>query len=516
MTKHPYKSSVMPRKKHTVPVFIWCQSKMTSSPQPSSPPNARWLRSNLQHSHDSSSWQFTSRAKLATAVKGALSKSKHALNISVFYSDSTIALSWIKADPSRWHTFVSNRVSQIQSMLPTTEFLHVPSAANPADLCSRGLLATQLVAQQKFSFQGLTWLGSSFPDQPQTLLTKEEARQEVKTLTSPSNSLVDLDNFNSLVKLLRTLCICKVAFKKDLKTKFGREEMALALYAVVKADQMVHFEAEFINSPSNSLVDLDNFNSLVKLLRTLCICKVAFKEDLKTIFGWEEMALALYAVVKADQMVHFEAEFKALSNGESINRKSSIAPLYPFMDNVIIRVGGILAHGYSMTDDQRFPLLVSHRSKMATLAINDAHKRTLHGGPTATVAEMRRQIWVTQAMKKASACIKKCVTCFRFNSGPTQQLMGDLPSSRIEVPERAFSCVGLDFAGPLTFKNGTECVKGYVAVFICFASKAVHLEAVSSLTSDAMVAALRRFIARRGYPQSNCVRQRNQLRGCKA
>ena len=78
--------------------------------------------------------------------------------------------------------------------------------------------------------------------------------------------------------------------------------------------------------------------------------------------------------------------------------------------------------------------------------------------------------------------------------------MGDLPSSRIEVPERAFSCVGLDFAGPLTFKNGTECVKGYIAVFICFASKAVHLEAVSSLTSDAMVAALRRFIARRGIP----------------
>ena len=170
------------------------------------------------------------------------------------------------------------------------------------------------------------------------------------------------------------------------------------------------------------------------------------------------------------------------------------------MDNSVIRVGGRLAHGYSMTDDQRFPLLVSHRSKLATLAFNDAHLRTLHGGPTAIVAELRRQIWVTQAMKKASACIKKCVICFRFNSRPTQQLMGDLPSSRIEAPERAFSCVGLDFAGPLTFKSGNECVKGYVAVFVCFASKAVHLEAISSLTLDAMVAAMRRFIARRGIP----------------
>ena len=37
-------------------------------------------------------------------------------------------------------------------------------------------------------------------------------------------------------------------------------------------------------------------------------------------------------------------------------------------------------------------------------------------------------------------------------------------------------------------------------MFICFASKAIHLEAVSSLTSDAMVTALRRFIARCGIP----------------
>ena len=147
-------------------------------------------------------------ANLATAVKGRLSESKHTLNISVLYSDSTIALSWIKADPAQLYTFVSNRVTQIQSRLPTTEFIHVPSEENPADLCSRGLLATQLVAQQKFLFQGPSWLGSSFPDQPQTLLTKEEVRQEVKSmtvLTSPSHSLVDLENLNSLMKLLMVL-----------------------------------------------------------------------------------------------------------------------------------------------------------------------------------------------------------------------------------------------------------------------------------------------------------------------
>ena len=82
---------------------------------------------------------------------------------------------------------------------------------------------------------------------------------------------------------------------------------------------------------------------------------------------------------------------------------NSIAALYPFRDNGVIRIGGRLAHGYSMTDDQRFLLLVSHRSKLATHAMSDAHKQTLHGGLTATVAEMRRRMWVTQARRRQSA-----------------------------------------------------------------------------------------------------------------
>ena len=43
-------------------------------------------------------------------------------------------------------------------------------------------------------------------------------------------------------------------------------------------------------------------------------------------------------------------------------------------------------------------------------------------------------------------------------------------------------------------------VKAYICVFISLNVKAVHLEAVSDLTSEAFIAALRRFVARRGFP----------------
>ena len=37
-------------------------------------------------------------------------------------------------------------------------------------------------------------------------------------------------------------------------------------------------------------------------------------------------------------------------------------------------------------------------------------------------------------------------------------------------------------------------------IFVCLAIKAVHIELVSDLTAEALIAALRRFTARRGYP----------------
>ena len=42
--------------------------------------------------------------------------------------------------------------------------------------------------------------------------------------------------------------------------------------------------------------------------------------------------------------------------------------------------------------------------------------------------------------------------------------------------------------------------KAYGGVFVCFATKAVHLELVSELTTSAFIATLHRFIGHRGIP----------------
>lgn len=80
-------------------------------------------------------------------------------------------------------------------------------------------------------------------------------------------------------------------------------------------------------------------------------------------------------------------------------------------------------------------------------------------------------------------------------------MMAPPPKSRVQIA-RPFTTTGVDFAGPIAIRSGIRRVtstKGYVSVFVCFSTRAVHLELVHGLTSGDFLAALRRFMSRRGY-----------------
>ena len=86
--------------------------------------------------------------------------------------------------------------------------------------------------------------------------------------------------------------------------------------------------------------------------------------------------------------------------------------------------------------------------------------------------------------------------------------MGKLPNERITPshPGIVFAIVGVDYAGPIKIKCGPKhksiIIKAYIYVFVAMSVKAVHIEVVSDLTTDAFLSCLRRFIARRGKPKT--------------
>ncbi len=99
---------------------------------------------------------------------------------------------------------------------------------------------------------------------------------------------------------------------------------------------------------------------------------------------------------------------------------------------------------------------------------------------------------------------RSCIVCRRNSAKPKPQMMGRLPIERV-TPDLVFENVGVDYVRPVYVKYGyvrkPTVVKAYICVFVSLSVKAVHLELVSDLTTDAFISALRRFIARRGKPK---------------
>ena len=63
----------------------------------------------------------------------------------ICWTDSMIALSWIKSVPCRWKTFISNGISKIQTLTSKERWSLCQGVDNLADLVTRGISAEELV-----------------------------------------------------------------------------------------------------------------------------------------------------------------------------------------------------------------------------------------------------------------------------------------------------------------------------------------------------------------------------------
>ncbi|XP_033231919.1 uncharacterized protein LOC117182915 [Belonocnema kinseyi] len=78
--------------------------------------------------------------------------------------------------------------------------------------------------------------------------------------------------------------------------------------------------------------------------------------------------------------------------------------------------------------------------------------------------------------------------------------MANLPSSRV-ISERPFYTSEVEYAGPYYLKGRPRSrikIKAYMCIFVCFTTKAVHIELAHDLSTDAFLNCMRHFISRRG------------------
>nr|XP_042903892.1 uncharacterized protein LOC122270483 [Parasteatoda tepidariorum] len=374
----------------------------------------------------------------------------------IFWTDSSITYFWIRGSPDRFKIFIKNRIQEIHKHSNPSEWFHCPGTDNPADLISRGLSVSEL-ENSDFWWQGPLWLKEDESSWPKSLETHKE-----------------------LIANPETLEIRKVL---TLNTNVAERN-------------------ENIN---NFLNRYSSFTRLVRItaycLRFLKNCKdTNRKRDNLSTF---ELQNATQVLVKCVQSIEFSSEIKCLKNKQPIPQNSKIISLNVFMDdNGLMRVGGRLKFS-ELTESQKYQMLLPKSHHLTQLIIEHFHNKSLHSGVQTTLYLIRQFYWIPSGQDRVRRFIHKCLTCFKTKTQTINQKMGNLPKDRI-VPSRPFDKVGLDFAGPIltkpNLKRSKVVIKSYIAIFICFSTKATHFEVVSDLTTDAFLACLRRFISRRSKP----------------
>ncbi len=414
----------------------------------------------------------TPRAELVAAYLLAklLSYISDLLNISDLFAwtDSSIVLCWLRKLPSTLNTFVAHRVSAIQDLIPISKWHHVSTSHNPADLLSRGLPAVQLLTTDLW-WEGPPWLKLSPEEWPQLQFVIPRSIPETKSvvlLSSPPQERFQLwKKYSSFHHL-----VCVVAWIRRFYSNLKLPSHSRKKSAILSTQETLAAKNRLL-----LLAQTQSFGDLVSNYRQgRCPPKLHF--------------LSRYAL--------------------------SIDP-----DGILKASGRVRDPQDLKLARQRIPL--SLNSDITSLMIRTLHLTYQHAGVSTLMSIIGKTYHIPGLRNELKKISRQCAICQRAYARPTHQQMGLLPSSRT-TPSHPFEHTGMDFAGPFLVRQGHTrrpvLLKTYACLFVCFSTRAIHIELCADLTTEEFLAAFKRFCARRGTPThlysdngSNFLGARNEL-----
>ncbi|GFQ72714.1 uncharacterized protein TNCT_97141 [Trichonephila clavata] len=213
---------------------------------------------------------------------------------------------------------------------------------------------------------------------------------------------------------------------------------------------------------------------------------IGSSHNITTPLTFSEIKTAEETIIRWVQGIHFQEEIQNIKKQTPLSPKSPLRSLHPFIDeHRLVRVGGRLQNS-QLRFNSNHPIILPSQHTISELLI-EQHIAHLHSRPTLLAHVLRQTHWIVEDRKLINKCIRKCLKCNKFKiTTTTPQLMGNLPKHCVTLERPFFSC-GIDYAGPMLIKcnkvQGTKSTKSYIALFVCLATKAVHIEASRRLNN---------------------------------
>ena len=345
-----------------------------------------------------------------------------------FYSDSTDVLWWVRGHGRSFRPFVANRIGEIQMATDPSQWQHVVTEENPADLRTRGATPEKL-SGSSLSWHGPTWLLSEdkanwpkmdFGNRPTTLPTKLNRKQEKEGVANVLTCCSQMPAFQ------------KKRNEKELESEGWRLEPTRfsSWTRLVRLQARVRRVLYNMRSPESRL-------SGQELLP-------------------EEITNAEEEVIRRAQQEAFPEEYMALTLGKEFPKKSLLSKLSPRIDDQgVMRCDGRLRFAECLPYDVRFPIILPRGHWVTKLIVKHHHELANHSaGMNFVLSQISGRFWIIAAREEIREWENECNECKRRRAKTTTQIMEPLPQVRLRFTLRAFDQTAVDYAGPFTTIQG--------------------------------------------------------------
>ncbi|XP_037929057.1 uncharacterized protein LOC119663517 [Teleopsis dalmanni] len=398
-------------------------------------------------------------AVLATRLS-KLVVDRHDINISriIFWTDSKTVLCWVNSRNRRFKSFVGHRIAEILTSTKEDQWRWMSTKMNPSDAATRAKEVPKIN-------NGNTWLkGPTFLRQEQnswpnatfsfyTDTLEEEITTPILLQYQASETLIEFNRFSSFFRLKRS-----VAWSLRAVQIFRRKRNPLLIE------------------------ECNNLQSLPPLLPS-------------------EINEAEIFIMQLVQEDCFSEEKSLLKLQQPLNKKCKLYKLTPYVDNEeIIRASGRLDEAIYLPLEARRPIILPKRHVVSELIVKHYHVAYKHQNQATIINAVRQKFWIIGGKPLLKSVQRNCMECRLEAAKPAPPLMGQLSVDRITPYVRPFSYTGVDLFGPLHVTIGRRREKHCAVIFTCLTVRAVHIDIVDSLSTDAFLVCFRSFINRRGTP----------------
>ncbi|XP_045451593.1 uncharacterized protein LOC123660582 [Melitaea cinxia] len=378
-----------------------------------------------------------------------------------FWSDSTTVLQWIHNNKRSYKPYVAHRLGEIDELTRINEWRYVLTSMNVADRGTRE------------NYDSLRLDGEWFNGP--TFLYEAESSWPTSSVIIPSVDECDLE------------CVTNI-----LQVEHLHEHAAVP--------------------------DPMRFSSWIRLLRSMsAVLKFISKCQKREFDECTSMKRAELQLLRYAQTQSFSTEIGLIKGGKCLNKNSKLLTLSPFLDeDGLLRVGGRIDVAADVTYSMKHPVILDGRNKIARLIVQYYHVNAGHGNQEMVVNNLKQKYWLIRMRPTVKEISKKCMLCKLRRVKPRIPKMGDLPSARVAHHQRPFTHCRIDLFGPMEVTIGRRREKRYGVIFTCLTVRAIHLETVSSFSTDSLIMALRRMASRRGWPAHLYSDNGTNLRGADA